>query len=629
MEALVSDSTSPSPLRQGDAPSRTGCHVAAQANPTVVVRLAVVAIIAITVASLILRLGGLDSESLWIDEIRTVNTFRLPFSAIPVGATTGLAQPPLDNFIGAVVHRVGLSGSDWWVRFSAALFGTLSVAAFGMLLLRACSVSIAIGGAALLAVCPLHVAMSQEARPYAICLFFALLTVWAFSLARERNTLRWWLFFGIVLEAFLQTRWTDPSFVVFGLVAFSAMRVAGLRSLEATERLIERTRLARSGIAAVLAYVCYLPVCLLILKRSQGAVKLNGANFLGRSVAQLTESFAAMFSGFSPQTQGAARPIAVAWLIVASALCLIGCVFLIDRARRSDNERLTVLLFAFLPFPVVYSLVYSLMTSVSSKVQYFLIAAVPVFMCLSAGLYVVASRIARRENLARAGILAAAVAVAVVGMTRFSLADQERIEKRDWRGVMGHLAAHSSPDDCFAVIGADTYPSTFYNGVFARGRYGLMHADFLTINVGTSPEVLASDQWQDTNGTLWILAYRDRMYTGISEAIVPTPWDEETLVLDFPGFELIRRNGRRSMAERLIDSLDRICDELPEGKAFMAPAVFAARYFAQSSQSERAAHAERIALRQCTSDTERLALQEEILFQIAPSQRPLIPHADK
>jgi len=621
MEALVHGATRRS-SSGGNDPFSPSCGVTRSPVKQLARTHALVLVLTtITIASFAIRIHALDRESLWLDEIRTVNTFRLPFSEIPRGAATGVAQPPLESFIGAAIHRLGLSGSDWWVRLPAALFGSLSVLTLGIVLIRACPVPIALGAATFLAVCPLHVAMSQEARPYAICFFLALMTVWVFSMAWERNTPRGWVLFALVLEAFLQTRWTDPSFVMIGLVGWGAFRIVAIPHLFTTQRTMERSRLIRSTISTALAYAFYFPVFLMILGRSKGAVQPHGDHFWGRWMGQLTGSFAAMFSGSSQQIQNAATPIATAWVVSAMILCLIGLVALVCQARRDGNVRLTILLFAFVPFPIVYGAVYCAMTAVSPKVQYLLILAIPVFMGLSAGLFALATWIMPQTKRARAIFFAIMVILAACGMARFTLAHQNRLEKRDWRGVMSYLASHATPEDCFAVISADRFPSIFYNGVFARGRYGLHHADFLAINVNTPPDRLENKQWQHAGGILWILAYRDRMYTGVNETIVSKPWNQNIRILDFNGFQLIRCDGSRPASDRLVDALDHILNQLPPEKSFVAPSVFLARCFVRSGDSVRAKRAEHNALRQCLNDTERQLLTNQVLSRIGVATR--------
>ena len=110
----------------------------------------------VTLAALSARLYRLDAESLWMDELVTAETYPLQLPQLILKAADE-GQPPLDNLIGALLPRLGLAGSDWWVRFPAAVFGSASVFLFGWRAGRIAGAFAGIGAAVLLAVCPLHI----------------------------------------------------------------------------------------------------------------------------------------------------------------------------------------------------------------------------------------------------------------------------------------------------------------------------------------------------------------------------------------------------------------------------------------------------------------------------------------
>jgi hypothetical protein len=91
----------------------------------------IVALGSITIGALGLRLHALDYESLWMDELVTVESYALPlWEIVPMAAELG--QPPLENFIGAALYRLGLGNTDWWVRLPSVAFGAGGVLLLGM-----------------------------------------------------------------------------------------------------------------------------------------------------------------------------------------------------------------------------------------------------------------------------------------------------------------------------------------------------------------------------------------------------------------------------------------------------------------------------------------------------------------
>ena len=123
-----------------------------------------------------LRIHHLDFESLWMDELRQVSYYPHTFVNIIYKAATQ-QQPPLDYWIGHLV--VIFSNSDFAVRLPAALFGTGSVILITILVGRVCGWSIALGTGLIAALLPFNLRFSQEARPYAIAIFFLLAVLWS------------------------------------------------------------------------------------------------------------------------------------------------------------------------------------------------------------------------------------------------------------------------------------------------------------------------------------------------------------------------------------------------------------------------------------------------------------------
>lgn len=129
---------------------------------------------AVTVAA-ILRLAWLGQNSLWTDEFASLQVALHPLAEIPAAALRGNAfEPPLYFWLLHVVSSL-LGTSEAALRGLSAAAGILTVPVAWLLVRdltgRAGSATIV---AFLLATNPLHVWYSQDARPYALMLLFAL-----------------------------------------------------------------------------------------------------------------------------------------------------------------------------------------------------------------------------------------------------------------------------------------------------------------------------------------------------------------------------------------------------------------------------------------------------------------------
>ena len=124
-------------------------------------------IISLTLLALLPRLYQLDQKSLWMDEIGQITIARQgPLAAIR-GAKNHVAAMPIDYLITFVVTRFG--SSDFVVRLPAAIWGTFSVILLyelGKKVYDSKLVGVAAG--ILMAISPMNIYYSQEARFYSL-----------------------------------------------------------------------------------------------------------------------------------------------------------------------------------------------------------------------------------------------------------------------------------------------------------------------------------------------------------------------------------------------------------------------------------------------------------------------------
>jgi uncharacterized membrane protein len=149
---------------------------------------------AVVVAGLLLlaaalRLWGLATKSLWVDEILAVEQSRVLRQAI-AHCLLG-HEPPLRYFLLHVLIR--FEPTELFIRLPSFVSGTATVAVLWLLVRRLFGWREAIVAAALLAVSPWHIVHSQDARMYAVMMFFwalSLLVLFA-AIEHPRNALLW------------------------------------------------------------------------------------------------------------------------------------------------------------------------------------------------------------------------------------------------------------------------------------------------------------------------------------------------------------------------------------------------------------------------------------------------------
>ncbi len=215
-------------------------------------KLAPLLLILILVVGSLLRIGGIGAESLWYDETLTAATARAPLSHVCSEVRSRENAPPLYFVVINVWSKV-FGPSDISLRLPSALFGIATVALLHRLGLelfdddvpipRGSGASpehsrqeplrgiawarrpshvkgeaIALTAAALLAVSPIHIAYSQEARSYAMLVLLLLLCTWSFTRLLKTGSTQFQLAYVLTAATSLYTH----TFAAFTLLALNA-----------------------------------------------------------------------------------------------------------------------------------------------------------------------------------------------------------------------------------------------------------------------------------------------------------------------------------------------------------------------------------------------------------------------
>ncbi|MEX0787319.1 MAG: glycosyltransferase family 39 protein [Anaerolineales bacterium] len=136
-------------------------------------------LVLLTTVALAVRLIGLGRQSLWFDESVSVFVARLGWREGTEFLLADGVHPPLYYAVQKVSLLLG--SSEWAARLPAAVFGALTVALLYRWSARWVGPASAALAATLLALSPLHVWYSREARMYSLLVVLALAAMWLYT----------------------------------------------------------------------------------------------------------------------------------------------------------------------------------------------------------------------------------------------------------------------------------------------------------------------------------------------------------------------------------------------------------------------------------------------------------------
>ena len=146
--------------------------------------LAIAFALLITLAGLGLRFYRLSNQSFWTDEIASMKVARVPLDRIVQESAENNSLPTFFLLLRAIVGDSN-ENIEFRARSLSALAGALSIPVFiGVVYLWRRHRGAALLAGLLLATNPLHIWYSQEVRAYALMIFFGLLAVLCYELAR-------------------------------------------------------------------------------------------------------------------------------------------------------------------------------------------------------------------------------------------------------------------------------------------------------------------------------------------------------------------------------------------------------------------------------------------------------------
>jgi hypothetical protein len=231
----------------------------------------------ILILALALRLYQLEADSLWGDEIFTATQSPLPVGELLRWTAGDIHPPGYYLIVGRLADWLGWAHlapsvlTDWLWRFPSALVGTLAVALTYRLGTDLLGWRAGLGGALLLAISPVAIQYSQEARMHELFLLGATLSTWTLTRALAKpGQWRWWLAYALATAISLYIVYL--AFVVLAAQAgwvFTSPRPVGRdrqisnRKSQITNRKSQvsdlRSQFLGWLVSVVLAFALYLP----------------------------------------------------------------------------------------------------------------------------------------------------------------------------------------------------------------------------------------------------------------------------------------------------------------------------------------------------------------------------------
>ena len=409
--------------------------------------------------ALALRLYQLNADSLWEDEIFTATQSIRPLGEL-LNWTAGDVHPP--GYYLAIGRLASWSGwdqlpptalTDWLWRFLSVIAGTLAVAVTARLGADWMGRPTGLIGAWLLAVSPVALQYSQEARMHQLFLLGAAVSSWVLWRAMARPArARWWLAYALLTAVNLYT-----AYLAFAVLAVQGVWVAAAtltrRSQHSRPTVLASSHglVARWLLSSGAALIVYLPWWPVVLNQASRRLALSGSP--GLPDAPLAFAAKAVYA------LGPGKGYAV-WVFLA--LWLLGWLGL---ARRQPAAAVFGLAWLILPL----ALPFVFQDPRFWHMRYAFILSV-YLLGIAMGTRTLAAWLAARLPHARFGVRHlgyGALAAGALLMSVLNLPAIYRQTKPDWRGAAAYLAAHSVPGDAIvtdALFDTRRYLDYYYEG---------------------------------------------------------------------------------------------------------------------------------------------------------------------
>jgi mannosyltransferase len=407
-----------------------------------------VSITGILLLAFFLRVFQLGSQSLWEDEIFSATQAVLPLGDL-LAWTAGDIHPPAYYVIMSILARLGGWGSlqpgmvtDWLWRLPSAVCGVLAVAVTYRLGLTLMNRKTAVVAAGLLAISPVAIHYSQEARMHEMFLLAAVLSTWILSRLLAEPRQRWlWLAYGAA------TAWSLYS-VYLGFAVLTAQAVWVLAAAIRQRKIALVVKWCLGCAVALALYTPWWPVLIGILEQKMATAPPDAATSLGTPL-QFGLNF---LRSLGPGADWSVGLYLGLWLLGVAALirprpefAIFGATWMLVPAAlafKLNDPRAMHMRNAFL---------------------------LPVFLLLAAyGLTWAADRLGRVVgDRSVQGILLGVLVAGAGAASLLHLSETYAIPKTDWRGAATYMETRTRAGDVIvtgALFDMRRYLDYYYDG---------------------------------------------------------------------------------------------------------------------------------------------------------------------
>jgi mannosyltransferase len=390
--------------------------------PRVGERTRVLTVLSVLVAAgAAIRFAGLGTQSFWYDEAFSAELARAPALDLATGLVRDLGNPPLHPILlGFWSHLFGTS--DVALRAPSAIAGALAIPVLWLVAKRLVPAGAALLATFLFAISPLHVALAQEARAFALVTLLGLLSVHALlrAIDRPRSTARW-LLYALFTFGALYAHYYALFLVLSHLLLLWSLRAARGRVVSAW--------IGALGFAAVL-YASWIPAFI---------AQASHPGNLGRSADTWTMHVLATPLAFVAGTTlvWKGMDFTAVGLALAAPGVLAALVAGVVAIRQAFHGRApTRRAFAWLLPPLLVPVVISLAVMPLYAVRYVALAAPAFYVVVALGLV----GLRRWARLLAIGGLVVTAAAAIARTHVVPV-------KHDWRRAVAFVEARVTPDD--------------------------------------------------------------------------------------------------------------------------------------------------------------------------------------
>ncbi|MBN1435869.1 MAG: glycosyltransferase family 39 protein [Sedimentisphaerales bacterium] len=384
-------------------------------------------LILIIIAAALLRLYHLGTDSLWLDEGYSENMAQMPLVDMVKLVIDEDNHPPLYY---ALLHGwVSMFGnSEFALRGLSVLFGCLSVFMCYQLCALFAPRRTALWAALLLAISTFHIEFSQEARVYAMMVFFTLLNMYFFVQLSESKRLA--ISIAYLISAFLLIH--CHVYALFIIVAQNAhvFTILFLQRRAASRPLTLRKWIILQAIV-VLSFVPWL----LVLLRQYSRVR-QGYWMLEPPFVDLLATLARYAGGYNRLS---------ILLIITLSLLALNAVFVIRARRlaiRAENRDIKILFAYWLILPIIIPFVISRLSTPIFQIKSTIAASLPLFLLAALGI----SKITNRRL--QAIVISILIILSALNFRHF----HNHSYKEQWRQLATHIEAQAQPNDLILFV---------------------------------------------------------------------------------------------------------------------------------------------------------------------------------